>query len=231
MRAGNVGFFTLLELSEIVSEFNKYAYYVQQFHETKLRNEKKRIYDDVMSRTYPDVQRLICASLRPSEIHAIQLSHIVEQSLDSLLERKQLMYRNIAHILAAKARNIVSKHSGFKSTFCYTHSDDERLEHYFFERTTREIDYLELRPIIRIMHNRAQAIKREQEYRADQRGRCHECGARGHCRCDEPEPECEWCGDYCNGHCSGARKYERRLQELRDEEEEREEYRNRYFFF
>lgn len=204
MRAGNISFFTFSELSGIISEFEKYTQYVKKFNETKLSNERKRIYDNVMSRTDSDVQRLINASLQYNVIHSIRITQIVPLSFDSLLEQKNLMYRNIAHILAKKARNIVCNHKGFKDTFRYKSSDEQHLEQYFIERTMREIDYFEFRNIILTLYDRTYSFN--------------------YCNCNESdsesdsESECEWCGNYCNNHCSGARKYERRQEEFDDDD-------------
>ncbi len=164
--AGNVGFFNLRELTDIMDEFNKYARYVRKFNIMKVHNERKRIYDDVMSRPHVDVKRLIGEFLSLSDI---QLTHIVPLSLDSLLKQKQLMYQNIAHILATKARNIVCNHKRFKHTFRYMPSDDERLKHYFIQHTMREIDYLELRPVTHSMYTHLRSLYEAKCEKARQR--------------------------------------------------------------
>ncbi len=211
IRAGNVDFFCYSELTELVNEFDMYTRYVREFNETKLRNEKKRIFDNVMSYSCQDVKRLICQMMSLRDIYSVKLTHIVPLSLDSLLERKELMYRNIARILAGKARNIAWNHRAFKHTFRYTSADDERLEYYFFERTMREINYIELRPIIRTMYESANAIQIGKKSRMRYR-MLYEY------RSESEYHECEHCGHHeCSGNCHLAQRSRMRIAQFRRE--------------
>jgi hypothetical protein len=166
LRAGNVNFFTAVDLSAIVTEIDEYARYVKEFRAIQRRNEQRRFYDLVVANTNPDVQHYITESVGVHMIHSIKLISIVPVSVDTLLERKQLMYRNIALLLAAKAKKIVCNHRGFKSTFRYTAADSTQIEEYFIQRTLAEVDYFELRPTIRAMHTRAIAVQLEKSRRS-----------------------------------------------------------------
>ncbi len=154
--AGNVGFFNLRELTALENAFINYTRAVQEFEKTMVNNERRRAYEAVMSGPNPELMLpIIFASLSRGEIDAVQRIQIVEQSPDTLLEKKRLMCRNIALILAAKAKEIVQKHSAFKRTFRYTPADDELLEQYFIHR---EIDYLELRPKVHAMYTHLRSL-------------------------------------------------------------------------
>ncbi len=231
LREGNYSSFSYSELWSIMEEFKKYTRYVAWFNEVKTLNEQRRMYEFMMTNSIPEVQRLVIDMTGTQYIKIINLIQIVPLALDSLLERKRLMYRNIALILAAKARNIACFHRRFKDTFHFRVDDGERLDEYFIQRTMEEINYLELRPAILSMYNRAKEIRRLKEEREIDRRRCPECGTRDRrCRCDEPEPECEWCGGCCGGYCSGARKYERTQREWAEREEYERDHHIRDFF-
>ncbi len=167
--AENVNFFTAVELSTMMNEFDQYQRYIKEFNSLQKRNDQRRVYDLMVANTSLDVQHHIVATVGVDLLDSIKSFSIVPLSVDTLMERKRSMCRNIALIFAAKAKKIVCNHRGFKSTFRYTAADSTQIDTYFIQRMLAEFDYLKLYHIIRTLHIRAIAIQMEKRRRREER--------------------------------------------------------------